>query len=58
MVCAECRAGGKGLQSGAPPEHVKTHHDKCRGGTWCDCRHGLVSSLNTLLVKPKNEVVE
>lgn len=26
MICASCR---------------RTDHDDCKGGTWCDCQHGV-----------------
>lgn len=36
FVCKPCRTAA---DSSAPPPLKKAMHEKCKGGTWCDCMH-------------------
>lgn len=44
MICHECRIAGRLLQElGAEgnQKRLTRQHEKCPGGTWCDCAHKL-----------------
>lgn len=42
MICPPCRDAGKYLSAGNA-HGAELHHEKCKGGTWCDCAHKLES---------------
>jgi len=56
MICPECKYGADILRDlekikETLPAYVPTlinqsrnHHDRCRGGTWCDCQHKIPES--------------
>lgn len=61
MICAPCRKGGeinrlsnlatKGFAWAELLEASQQEHEKCRGGTQCDCQHFVGDAINKQLVK-------
>lgn len=41
MICATCRAAADATPDGLMDfdRVVQALHEKCKGGTWCDCQH-------------------
>jgi hypothetical protein len=45
MICGPCRQAGALLEAGKPEALIAAEHARCRGGTWCDCRHVTTTAL-------------
>lgn len=44
FICESCRHASE-VEMDTPPEVIllwkRAFHDKCPGGTWCDCQHRI-----------------
>jgi len=43
FICTPCKSAGEDntLLQGANLIIKRILHDKCKGGTWCDCQHRI-----------------